>query len=128
MKAPNAAQWGFSLVEALVALAIAGLCLGMLYQAVAGALRNVRVDEGYTQGLLLAQSVLAAYPSVVDGGLWEEGTWREFRWQLISREVPSQREEPGIDLWQLSVEVSWPAGGGMRQVTLETIVPEASRR
>src|SRR5690606_40398158 len=62
MPSPRAA--GFSLIEALVAMVILALSLGALYQAAAGATRNVRVDERYTYAVQIAQSLLAEHPFV----------------------------------------------------------------
>ncbi|HAN69406.1 MAG TPA: general secretion pathway protein GspI, partial [Halieaceae bacterium] len=41
-------EGGFSLIEMIVAIVILALSLGMLYQAAAGATRNVRIDERYS--------------------------------------------------------------------------------
>ena len=47
----RSAASGFSLLETLVALVILSLALGALYQAAAGATRNIRVAEQYTRAV-----------------------------------------------------------------------------
>ena len=59
---------GFSLLEMLVAISILALALGALYQAAAGATRNVRIDEKYAYSVELARSLLAEHARVPAAG------------------------------------------------------------
>src|SRR5690606_16032472 len=70
----NRQSRGFSLIEMLVAMVILGLTLGVLYQASAGATRNVRLDVRYTYAVQIAQSLLADYPRMPPGGVNRSGT------------------------------------------------------
>lgn len=119
-------QAGFSLIEMIVALVILSLSLGMLYQATAGATRNVRVDERYSYATLLAQSLLAQHATVPEGGLRTGGTVDDYRWQLTTIAISSPDNLPLVALHQLDVDVSWDDGGRSRTVTLTTIVPQTA--
>lgn len=122
---------GFSLVEMLVAMAILALSLGVLYQAAAGATRNVRIDERYTYALQIAQSLLAEYPALPPEGISSSGVMGDFSWQLdsspweaVDSVVDSQaRAVAPVELLQLVALVRWE-GSGTREVRLTTVVPE----
>lgn len=118
-------QRGFSLLELLVAMAILGLSLGALYQAVSGATRNVRTDERYAYGVELARSLLAQHAVVPRQGMSRSGeTAGGFLWQVQTRPVPSRRGaavEAGA-LQRIAVEVSWTDGSRSRQLRLDSVV------
>ncbi|MCV6621149.1 MAG: prepilin-type N-terminal cleavage/methylation domain-containing protein [Cellvibrionaceae bacterium] len=118
-------QAGFSLLEMLVAIAIMGLCLGALYQAVAGASHNVRLDEHYSYASTLAESLLANYQQVPIEGLQESGeTEGGYAWQVDAQ--PNQGEYPERmklgSLQDVVVTVSWNDGDRQRQFQLESVV------
>lgn len=125
--AGRSAQTGFSLLEMVVALVILSISLAMLYQAAAGATRNVRVDERYAFAVQIAESLLADNPMVPMGGLQLGGEVDDFRWRLHSVPVGEDTgEAPAIRLQQLTAEVGWQDGENWREVTLVTVVPEWS--
>ena len=118
---------GFSLIEMLVAMVILGLTLGVLYQASAGAARNVRLDERYTYAVQIAQSLLADHARLPPGGLQLSGTaGDDYRWELIGSPLDVDPSLPDATLYQLDVVVRWE-GDGSREVALTTVVPEQSQ-
>lgn len=122
---------GFSLIEMLVALVILALSLGALYQAAAGATRNVRIDERYTYAVQIAQSLLAEYPFVKPEGVSASGVMGDLRWQLRSEPyteglptgAAGSDPDAGLTLHRLEATVRW-AGSEAREVSLVTLVPE----
>lgn len=113
---------GFSLIEMLVAMTIMAMSLGALYEATAGATRNVRVDEKYSYAYLLAESLLAEYDVVDIGGVSVDGTTEGgFHWQVtaspLDGELPAFLEKGSLQ--EISVVVNW---GGVREVRLDSIV------
>jgi general secretion pathway protein I len=124
---------GFSLLETLVALVILSLALGTLYQAAAGATRNIRVAEQYTRAVALAESMLSAHSYVVDPNMNLEGEFGEFSWQVLSWPVPdpsgaAAAEDAalpvqGLPLQYLQVWVRWPGPSKQRELDLLTVVP-----
>lgn len=106
---------GFSLVEVLVAFAIMGLSLGVLYQTLGGSMRASAAADTRTRAVLLAESILARYPSVPPSGVQDEGVEAEFGWRISSSSVPALEGQP--DAWNLhllAVEVSWSRHGADR--------------
>ncbi len=113
---------GFSLIEMLVAMTIMAMSLGALYEATAGATRNVRVDEKYSYAYLLAESLLAEYAVVDIGGMNEQGeTAGGFQWQVaatpVEGELPTALKEGSLQAIQ--VTVAWGEG---RRVRLDSVV------
>jgi len=115
---------GFSLIEMLVAMVILALTLGVLYQASAGAARNVRLDERYTYAVQIAQSLLADHARLPPGGLQLSGTTGDdYRWELTGIPLDVDPALPEATLYRLDVVVRWE-GDGDREVALTTVVPE----
>ena len=124
---------GFSLLETLVALVILSLALGALYQAAAGATRNVRVAEQYTRAVALAESMLSEHSYIVEPNSSLAGEFEEFTWQVLSWPVPDpagigaaeNAELPvqGLPLQYLQVWVRWPGPSAQRELDLLTVVP-----
>ncbi len=119
------ADSGFSLIEMIVAMVILSLSLGMLYQAAAGATRNVRIDERYSYAALLAQSLLAEHSLLPAAGAGGGGEVEDYRWRLASTLLPAEEGAEPIPLHLLTATIEWSDGGNTRQVELVTVVPEA---
>ena len=121
---------GFSLIEMLVALVILSLSLSVLYQAVMGATRNVRVASEYTDAVMLAESMLNEYRHLPEENFQAQGGFGEFFWRISSWPVPLPEGTDedygaryGAPLQYLKANVSWPSGSGERAIDLLTIVP-----
>lgn len=113
---------GFSLIEMLVAMTIMSMSVAALYQATAGATRNVRVDEKYSYAYLLAESLLAEYAVVDIAGMSQQGeTAGGFQWRVsttpVEGELPKALKEGSLQTIQ--VTVNW---GEARQVQLDSVV------
>ncbi|MFK8050475.1 MAG: type II secretion system protein J [Halioglobus sp.] len=119
---------GFSLLEMIVAISILSMTLGLLYQAVSGATRNVRTDEKYAYGVELARSLLANYAVVPSSGLNATGeTAGEFRWEVQASpmELPSAMRAGSLQ--SIAVQVSWPDRGSRKTVALHSVVEGISQ-
>lgn len=114
---------GLSLLELLVAIAILGVTLGALYQAVSGATRNSRSGEKYTYGVELARSLLADHAQVSSQGVSAAGeTAGDFRWQVRSVPVAAGGAGAAGLLQRIEVVVSWQDGSRRRQVQLDSVI------
>jgi general secretion pathway protein I len=115
---------GFSLLEMLVAISILALSLGVLYEAVSGATRNVRTDEKYAYGVELARSLLAENARVPVSGTHSRGeTAGGFSWYVAA--APMRPEKLNLSdgaLQEIEVAVSWQDGRKRRRVVLHSIV------
>jgi general secretion pathway protein I len=106
----------------LVAFAIAGLALAVLYQAALGGVTAADTAGRYQEALSRAQSRLAALeqqrPLIAadrqgaDGSLWH---WHERVVELAAPVGPA-----ALALYGLRVDVSWRRFGQTRAVSLET--------
>ena len=129
----GSAASGFSLLETLVALVILSLALGALYQAAAGATRNVRVAEQYTRAVALAESMLSEHSYIMEPNSSLVGEFEEFTWQVLSWPVPDPARTAaageavlpvqGLPLQYLQVWVRWPGPSAQRELDLLTVVP-----
>ena len=129
----GSAASGFSLLETLVALVILSLALGALYQAAAGATRNIRVAEQYTRAVALAESMLSEHSYIMEPNSSLVGEFEEFTWQVLSWPVPDPARTAaageavlpvqGLPLQYLQVWVRWPGPSAQRELDLLTVVP-----
>jgi general secretion pathway protein I len=118
---------GFTLLEVIVALAIASLMLIGLFRAGSGGLfaadNAARVDEAIER----AQSHLAAFAragALVPGEL-EGDDGGGYRWAALVRPiavepVTAASATPPQALYAIQVRISWSAAGRPRSVVLET--------
>ncbi len=126
-------EFGFTLLEVLIALAIAGLALGVLFQGTIAGLAATQAAGRYEEALERARSHLAALAGsgalapVDDEG--DDGGG--YRWRhhvaVLTTDAsalgslrPSQAAGPPITLYAVSVAIAWTADGSERGVTLET--------
>lgn len=108
------AQRGFSLLEALVAMAIAAIALASLYKSVGQGSKNVMDVEARVEAALVAKSALAAGVFAEDFARQDSGQAGAWQWriQLAPEQIPlleeNGRAAPGGPLRaaRVSVEVS----------------------
>jgi general secretion pathway protein I len=121
---------GFTLLEVVVALAIAGLALVGLFQAGSGGLLAVDTAARTQEAVQRAQSHLAAIGR--DAGLvageFSEDDGGGYRWKLRVQPLTARQAlaPDGISsatttLFDVQVMISWPGRGGDRSVVLKTL-------
>lgn len=132
-KASGVLQKGFSLLEMIVAIAILGIAMAMLYRAAGGATRSVRVGEQYAYAVIMAQSLLDNNSHVAPNGVNYTGggsgdgvagnNGMGFQWRVVSTPVIIQdRNSPAL-LHHIVVTVWWPGGESFREFILHSVVP-----
>jgi general secretion pathway protein I len=120
---------GFTLIEVVIAFAILGLSLSVLYGAFATALARTQRDAQLSEGRLIAQSLIARagweFPVAQDS---HTGEWNGYSYRLTQQVVnPSVKRNPNtLSPVRVTARVSWGSGGS-RQVELSTmkLLPEA---
>ena len=127
---------GFSLVEMLVAMAIMGLALSVLYQSASGATRNVRVSAEYSQALALAESTMEAFSAALFIGKQDAGKHGAFAWSAraealgpLANTSIEQRGDDTEPLTQVVVSVTWADESNRREIVLRSVdeVAEVTR-
>jgi general secretion pathway protein I len=128
----TSAAAGFTLLEMLIAFAIASIGLAVLYRGATDGLLGARLAERNIEGVTRARSRLAAVchgarlmpgeQSGDDGGGF---TWRTVisraQTATIARETPAgSRAKSRIDLLAVRVALSWPGTIRPHEVALET--------
>ena len=122
---------GFTLLEVLVALVIAGLALGALFSGAITGMRSARLSLDYAEAVSRAKSHLAVVgigsPLIAGTQHGDDGqgvTWRGAvrPWgttdlqnnNALSRATTATR----VSLFAVSVVIAWTKDGGQRQVEL----------
>ena len=135
---------GFTLLEVIVALVIAGLALSVLFQGGVAGLRTARIAGSYGVALSLARSRLAAaglpdmlHPLDQQG---DDGAGYHWHTRVVALGNATVRPPAALGITQrnpaatvclyaVSVVVSWQGDGGSREVRLATdrLGPAAGR-
>jgi general secretion pathway protein I len=120
-------QRGFSLLELLVAVAVMGLALTLLYQVDAGAVRGVADYATQQRAGVLARSILEARDAVPAAGWQEAGADAGFAWRVATAPWPTP---PGLEvnapaLHEVVVSVQWSGRSGPQALELRTLLPQA---
>jgi len=123
---------GFTLLEVVVALAIAALAIVGLFQAASGGLLAVSTAGRVEEAVQRAQSHLAAVgrSAGLIQGEFTDDDGGGYHWRLRARPVAA-RQVAGPDgnptvpasatLFDVEVAISWPGRSGERSVVLKTM-------
>lgn len=116
---------GFSLLELLVALAIMGLSMGLLYRASGGAARGSAEVELQQRAVTVMESLLAWRDAVPPEGWHEAGVSGGFNWRVDSQPWPeSLNDTRAAPLHQVVLTVSWADGERTRSLETVTLLPQ----
>lgn len=117
---------GFTLLEVLVAFAIAALALAVLFQGALGGLRSANTAAAYEEAVSRARSRLAMLGHGIalvpgdlqgdDGGGYH---WRIRIAPISATAAAAAGRVPPLELYSVSVAVSWKADGREREVRLD---------
>ncbi|MDR0458539.1 MAG: type II secretion system GspH family protein [Burkholderiaceae bacterium] len=119
------AQRGFSLLEILVAFAIAAMALGMIYRVMGNNALQAGSLGQRQRALTLAQSLLAAYTVVPPQDVHDSGDSAGYAWRIDSAPYPTSVNSASPQaphLHALRAAVSWD--GGAHDIELRTLRPE----
>jgi general secretion pathway protein I len=124
-------EHGFTLLEVLVALAIAGLAFIGLFQAGSGGMFAADTAARAEEAVQRAQSHLAAVgrdAALVEGEFTDDDGGG-YQWRLRVRPVGSRQLAPAgggdptaaLTLFDVEVAILWPGRNGERSVALKTL-------
>jgi general secretion pathway protein I len=120
----RATQLGFTMLEIVIAFAIAALALLALYQGVTKALGATGKAAGTVEALRDAQSLLAAVGTAIPADLGEQHgeAPNGFGWRILITPVASRPLAEGVkrtlDLRAVEVIVTWRVGARTSDVAL----------
>src|SRR5215475_4903184 len=123
---------GFTLLEVVVALAIAALAIVGLFQAASGGLFAVNTAGRVEEAVQRAQSHLAAVgrsAALIQGEFTDDDGggyhWRLRARPVATRQVAAPDGNPTVPasatLFDVEVAISWPGRSGERSVVLRTM-------
>lgn len=121
---------GFTLIETLVAMMVLVISLVTIMQLFSGGLRSSWVSKDYTRAVFHAREQMEAVlmsrrmADETFGGEFEDG----YRWQVTTAHInprdpdadPPKPADP-LDLFRVTVTVTWEAGQRERSYEIETI-------
>ena len=123
----RSSQLGFSLLEILVAFAIAAMALGMLYRVSGNNARQASNLAQHERAMILAQSLLAAHAVVPAQGLHETGQAAGYGWTVDSRPYPTavnNAAPQAARLHEVRIDVAWQDGDVQRTFELSSLRPQ----
>lgn len=127
----NQRQTGFSLLEVVVAFAIAAIALSITGQIFGQGTRNLALTRDYSQALLLADGLFAEYgrPLAAESQTYSDSRG-EFEWRVslhpyidpIAEQEAFDEELAGdLQLMQINVDVDWKRYGKSRSLSLSSL-------
>ncbi len=125
---------GFTLLEVIIALIIAGIAAAVLFEAAGTGLRATQTASMYDQAIVRAKSRLAAatHGTKLAAGDWRGDDGGGFRYRLRVAPLASATLRPvglvgpraaasiPVILYSVSVWIGWNDGGTERDVQLDT--------
>ena len=129
-----ATQLGFTLLEVLIALVIASLALGVLFNSGLTGLLTTQAASQDEQAIARARShlTLAAHASPLVAGDWQGDDGGGFAWHLRVTRIANTAVRPAyaltprrsssfpLTLYAVTVWINWAARGNRREVRLDT--------
>jgi general secretion pathway protein I len=118
---------GFTLIEIIVAFAVATLLLGALYQVFSGALRAGSTADSYARAVLLAESALEVFgvdPVAAPAESTEQLDPKFGRHVIVRPRLDLLNAEAGVPafiLYEIEVHIDWSEGPRARSVSLSTL-------
>jgi general secretion pathway protein I len=125
---------GFTLLEVIIALMIAGMAAVVLFEAAGSGLHETQTASMYDQAVVRAKSRLAAatHGTKLTAGDWSGDDGGGFRWRLhvvpvasaslrsIGVVGPRAAGSVPVVLYAVNVWIGWNDGGSERDVRLDT--------
>lgn len=115
---------GFTLLEVLVALAILGIAVTVIFQLFSANTRNITLSGDYVAAVVRAEARMA---EVLDSEPLAEGAWREVTAEGYAIDVAvSDSTGPGagelpVKLLRVDLTIHWKNGAKQKSMTLKSL-------
>lgn len=131
MKAVFFRQQGFSLLELIVAFAIVGISLGLIYRSMGSSIRISADMALHQQATMLGRSLLSMYDDVPTDGIHQIGQRGSFKWEINSniytqslpQSIPKSPENT-VTIHEVSFLIQWDKGEQSREWVFSTLLPQ----
>ncbi len=124
-------QRGFTLIEVLVAFAVAALSLAALLQVFSTGLKNAATSKNYAQATMHAESMLAhiGVEEAISPGVRRGAFVDGYRWTVAVTPFDAAVATSLAQAFDVVVTVAWgQEGGAGRSVSLRTLRLAAKKR
>ena len=115
---------GFTLLEVLVALAVTGIALTVIYQLFSGNLKNISASEDYVAATTAGETKLREFlaEQTLGEGTWTQTTEEGYVVEIHSTEVLKERTENlQVRAFDIDLTLRWKRGGRERSIHLRTL-------
>lgn len=117
-------QYGFTLLEVLVAISLIAIALLVIVQLFSANLRGMSTAEDYARAVIRAEGEMR---DVLDRKDLTEGEWSEMRENryrvdvVVKEALPKRTETIPYQLYLVTLNLRWAEGTRTRTVTLSTL-------
>jgi general secretion pathway protein I len=115
---------GFTLLEVLVALAVLGITLVVIFQLFSADLKGLATSDDYANAVIKAESKMR---EILDDDTLSEKTWSEMTEDgyridaVVTNAVAERTENLQVKLLEINLAVHWRSGLRERTITLKTM-------
>ena len=114
-------QYGFSLLELLVAFTVTAMSLMMMFQLLGKGSRIVMLGDDYANAVTIAESRLAELDHIKLPDSLSGVELDRYHWQIAFGPAILNEEKLGLLLQPVVVDVDWLSHGKKKQIKLESI-------
>lgn len=115
---------GFTLLEVLVALAVLGIALVVIFQLFSADLKGLATSDDYANAVIKAESKMR---EILDDDTLSEKTWSEMTEDgyridaVVTNAIAERTENLQVKLLEINLAVHWTSGIRERTITLKTM-------
>lgn len=115
---------GFTLLEVLVALALLGIALVVIFQLFSANLHAVASSEDYVAAVSKAESLMREVLALeeFEEEAWSDRTEDGYQYEVaVEKSAEKRTELLNAELWNVKLKLRWQQGAKNRSITLTTL-------